>query len=257
MHWRTQNGIRYLQFPALADSLHFFHAIVLRNANDTEGRPQAFNIGLGCADSDEQVWRNRNRMLELWNNPLGIYTHQVHGVDVSVWSGNNAKQNRNSTVQLNGDALVTDQPDSALVIQVADCQPVILMDPVRQVIANIHSGWRGSIRNIIGNTVKAMGTRFGSLTTDLIAGIGPSLGPCCAEFVNYRTEIPPSLWGYRGVADHFNFWQMSIDQLRQAGLQAQNIKIAGICTKCNSHLFFSYRAEKQTGRFASVVGIKA
>jgi hypothetical protein len=126
---------------------------------------------------------------------------------------------------------------------------------VRSVIANIHSGWRGSIANIIGRTVTVMQARFASRPADIRAGIGPSLGPCCAEFINFRKEIPRSLWAYQVVENYFDFWALSRDQLMQAGLQPAHIEIGGICTRCRSDLFFSYRAANLTGRMAAVIGM--
>ncbi len=96
-----------------------------------------------------------------------------------------------------GDAMITDAPGQSLVIQTADCQAVLIYDPVRKAVANIHSGWRGSIQNIIGLTVQAMIKEFDSDPKNLLAGIGPSLGPCCAEFIHYRTEIPKAFWSYK------------------------------------------------------------
>jgi hypothetical protein len=132
---------------------------------------------------------------------------------------------------------------------------VLLFDPIRGAVANIHSGWRGSIDNIIGETVKEMRLRFGCRPRDLMAGIGPSLGPCCAEFLNFRREIPAALWRYRINATHFDFWAMSRDQLLGAGLKEGHIEQSRLCTRCRTDLFFSYRAAKETGRFASVIGL--
>ena len=89
----------------------------------------------------------------------------------------------------------------------------------------------------------------------LVAGIGPSLGPCCAEFIHYRKEIPEIYWPYKEANDHFNFWAISRDQLTDAGLLPDNIEISNMCTCCNTALIFSYRAEGQTGRFAAVIGL--
>jgi len=89
---------------------------------------------------------------------------------------------------------------------------------------------------------------------NMVCGVGPSLGPCCAEFINYQKEIPETLWKYCGSDYRFDFWQMSLDQLTAAGVRPENISMAGICTKCNQHLFFSYRGERNTGRFAAVIG---
>lgn len=100
-----------------------------------------------------------------------------------------------------------------------------------------------------------MKSRYGCRAADVHAGIGPSLGPCCAEFKNYRSEIPRHLWDYRGPDDHFDFWAMSRDQLRQAGVPAGNIVSSRLCTRCRTDLFFSYRGEKVTGRFAALIGV--
>jgi purine-nucleoside/S-methyl-5'-thioadenosine phosphorylase / adenosine deaminase len=122
-------------------------------------------------------------------------------------------------------------------------------------VANIHSGWRGSVGNIIGRTIQVMTSEYSSRPRELVCGVGPSLGPCCAEFVNYRKEIHESFWRYRRPGDYFDFWKISRDQLLTAGVPRGHICVSGICTKCNPHLFFSYRRDSKTGRFATVVGI--
>jgi copper oxidase (laccase) domain-containing protein len=94
------------------------------------------------------------------------------------------------------------------------------------------------------------------LARHIVAGVGPSLGPCCAEFVNYQSEIPKEFWKYRQGSDLFDFWSLSRDQLCAAGVLNKNIYLSNFCTKCNPALFFSYRGEGQTGRFAAVIGLK-
>jgi copper oxidase (laccase) domain-containing protein len=123
------------------------------------------------------------------------------------------------------------------------------------VVANVHSGWRGSLKNIIGRTVNIMGT-LGVRPPDIIAGISPSLGPCCAEFMNYKQEIPKKFWVYKDGDDHFDFWSLSRDQLGNAGVLPENVCLSKMCTKCCTDLFYSYRGEKTTGRFAAVIGLK-
>ena len=140
----------------------------------------------------------------------------------------------------------------------ADCQAILLYDPVRRVVANVHSGWRGSVSDIAGKTVAAMENRFGCRGRNLVAAIAPSLGPCCAEFRNYREEIPESFWRYKDGAEHFDFWKISRDQLAAAGLTPDNIHAGGLCTRCRTDLFYSYRGEaRQTGRFAAVIGLRS
>ncbi|HUT43902.1 MAG TPA: laccase domain-containing protein, partial [Desulfobacterales bacterium] len=124
------------------------------------------------------------------------------------------------------------------------------------VVANVHSGWRGSINNIIGCTLKVMENSFGCRSRDVVAGIGPSLGPCCAEFVNYKKEIPEAFWKYKNDTNHFDFWSISRDQLCEAGVLFENVDLSRMCTKCDSNRFFSFRGEGTTGRFAALIGLK-
>ena len=251
MDWIQDNGLTYLQFSMFAKLPRIFHGVFLKQQRP-HGKSQVFNLGLQCGTPDDQVWHNRQKMLNTFgNNMIGIYAHQVHGTQVGIWEADPTDQ----VVRIQGDALITAKTSGALVIQTADCQPVILVDPVQQVVANVHSGWRGSINNILGHTIDTLKTQFGSRAADLICGIGPSLGPCCAQFVNFRQEIPEPYWKYRYFGDLFDFWQISVDQLLAAGVPSKNIALAQICTKCNQHLFFSYRGDQLTGRFATVVGI--
>jgi YfiH family protein len=252
-----QDNLAYLQFPALADMEGTFHGVFLRYCFNGSHQKRRFNLGLAAGDGDSQVWENRRRVQAVFEAGTLLFAHQVHGSDVCAWSGPQAARARlaDQAPYCQGDALVTDLPAQALVIQVADCQPVLLLDPVRRVVANVHSGWRSSAQNILGRTVTRMQSFFGCRPQDLFCGIGPSLGPCCAEFINYRSELPPALWPYRGAHDLFDFWQISVDQLVAAGVRRGHISVSGICTKCNPHLFFTYRGEGRTGRFAAVIGI--
>jgi YfiH family protein len=155
------------------------------------------------------------------------------------------------------DAVVCDRPGIFTVIQVADCQAILLVDPRRRVVANIHSGWRGSIANIIAATIATLKRRWGICPADLLAGIGPSLGPCCGEFRHFRRELPPEVWPYGNASNFFDFWALSRDQLVSAGVPTGQIHQSRICTRCNTGLFYSYRANHETGRFAAVIGFEA
>ena len=214
---------------------------------------EGLNIGLNTGDDPNHVAENRQRLLDSLGVSRGFFVNQTHGTGVlclkadgpgagDFWEPGVKKPIHTA------DAMVTNIPDMALVIQVADCQAVILVDPVRRVIANVHSGWRGSVANILGKTVKTMVAVFGGRPEDIIAGVSPSLGPCCAEFVNYRDEIPRTIWKYRKNNCYFDFWALSEDQLKNAGIAHENIEIAGRCTRCEYDRYFSYRKQAVTGR---------
>jgi hypothetical protein len=178
-----------------------------------------------------------------------VSARQIHGTKVLV-----IDCEPEADLEADGyDALITDRR-VALLIQQADCQAVIFHDPIRQVIGAAHAGWRGSVAGIIGATVQAMADNFATDPADLKAAISPSLGSCCAEFINYQQELPEWMHDFQVRPNYFDFWAISRVQLQGAGLLSVNIKTAGICTRCSSD-HFSYRRSKITGRFATVVGL--
>lgn len=251
-----KNGVSFYQFESLAPFSEIRHGIFTRHFGYSPPPFESLNVSSGLGDANAHVWQNRRVIARAMGIHDLIYAEQVHGDQVLVLDPTMPVSDSGGEDLLGtGDAIVTDSADKLLMIQLADCQSILLYDTHQQVVANIHSGWRGSIRNIAGRTVAAMQRHFQSDPSHLLAGIGPSLGPCCAEFIHYRNEIPEKLWPYKKVGNHFDFWAISRNQLNDAGVPLDNIELSNICTFCNTALFFSYRAEGQTGRFASVIGL--
>jgi polyphenol oxidase len=256
-----KNGLSFFQFLNLKQFSGIHHGIFTRKGGVSSKPFDGLNVGFEVGDDPEHVRHNRMAMSECFdartNGGSMVYLKQIHSDQVRVLSGKSMPVKSNDPdIPVDGDAMVTDLPGKFLVIQVADCQAILLYDPVCHVVANVHSGWRGSIQNIIGKTIKVMHRHFMSNPKDIVAGIGPSLGPCCSEFVNYRTEIPETFWKYKINENYFDFWRISLDQMKAEGILDENIKISRICTKCRTDLFFSYRGEQVTGRFSAVLGFK-
>jgi hypothetical protein len=255
IHRHTHN-LSYLQFPHLSEYADIRHGVFTRQGGFSKGCYRGLNVGMGNGDCLEHVLKNRAAISSCMGHSELVFANQVHGTTIISHSecgpsGTNLPLGKAES----GDAMISNAPGKSLVIQTADCQAVLIYDPVRKAVANIHSGWRGSIQNIIGLTIQAMIKKFESDPKNLMAGIGPSLGPCCAEFIHYRSEIPKALWSYKNCSDCFDFWAMSKDQLTEAGIPSDHIFSSNLCTRCRTDLFFSYRKEKSTGRFAAVIGI--
>lgn len=180
------------------------------------------------------------------------FMNQVHGSNVKVI------RDHGSDVEgtPEADAFITDVPGTALLVKLADCQSVMIFDPGRRVAGNVHCGWRGSVSNILARAVGEMCRSFGSHPGDLVAAIGPSLGPCCAEFVTYREIFPPGFRRFMVGENHFDLWALSVHQLMEAGLAQEKIELARLCTRCRTDLFFSHRGEGRTGRFATVIMVE-
>jgi YfiH family protein len=174
---------------------------------------------------------------------------QVHGTGKAVVRrGDPIHQERPEA-----DIIISDDPGSAIGVRVADCAPILLADRTRPVVGAAHAGWRGAMQDVASNVVRAMQATFGSNPADLIAAIGPSLGPCCGEMglevgEAFRAaghgDADISRWftaGPRG-RPHFDLWRANRDQLERAGVPAASIHVAGLCTRCRPDLFHSYRA---------------
>jgi polyphenol oxidase len=249
-------GVVYYQFAGLGEFPELVHQVFSRKGGLSEAPFNGLNVAFSVGDRTEDVQANRRLVAKAGKWRYTVYARQVHGTEILLLPGPETAAAMAACTPT-GDALITAEPGVALVVQVADCQAIMIYDPARRVVANVHSGWRGSVNDIAGKTVAAMEAHFGCRGRDMVAAISPSLGPCCAEFVNYRSEIPEKFWRYKDDVDRFDFWKISCDQLAAAGLKPGNIHVAGMCTRCSSGHFFSYRGEgRHTGRFAVVIGLR-
>ena len=252
-----KNGASFYRFENLARFSEIRHGIFTRHFGSSQGPFDSLNVSFGLGDKAAHVRENRRVIARAMGSHDLIYAQQVHGDQVLILNPDHFVSDEHpESVLGTGDAIVTSASGKFLTIQLADCQSILLYDPNRRVVANIHSGWRSSIKNIAGRTVQVMQKHFKCRPADIVAGIGPSLGPCCSEFVNYRNEIPEIFWQYKTARDHFDFWSISRVQLVDAEIRRENIEVSNVCTCCNKAVFFSYRGEGQTGRFASVIGLK-
>jgi len=249
---KSVKRLEKLEFTNFKVFPQIVHAVFTRRGGVSNNPFDSLNVSFSTGDDKDLVIENRQRIVDtLARNSKPVFIEQVHGDDIIV-----LKDTNEDTPLLKADGIITSARGKLLFIQVADCQSVMMYDPVRNVIANVHSGWRGSVKNIIGKCVDLMVKKFGTQPEHIIAGIGPSLGPCCAEFVNYEKELPKKIWKYKSKDDEkFDFWELSFYQLLEKGVRAGNIENMNICTKCFSKTFFSYREEKRTGRFACVIGL--
>lgn len=153
-----------------------------------------------------------------------------------------------------GDALLTNIPNIPLMIKVADCQSLLLYDPVKKMIGAIHAGWRGLVANVIQKAIEKMKKQYGSETADLKIGISPSLGPCCSQFSDPHQELPKNLHGFITKKNHVDFWAITRAQLKSLGVAENHIELTETCTQCNPGNYFSHR-RGESGRMAAVIMI--
>ena len=202
----------------------------------------SLNIGRYVGDDPVCIEENRNRIKKRFDSCVLVSSRQIHKDRIYI-----VGHDPGEDIELDGyDALITACPDVALMVQLADCQGILLYDSEKEVIAAIHCGWRGNVNGIIGKTILCLKENFNSSAVNIKAFIGPSLGPCCAEFVNYQKELPMRFHGFQVKPTYFNFWEISKSQLIESGLDPENIITSSICTSC-SDIYFSYRRACRTG----------
>jgi polyphenol oxidase len=232
------------------------HGIFTRHGG-VSGQPYAtLNAAWNNGDAPDAVRENLLRIKEVMGLEQLTASKQTHGDTIHIVDEEGlARAEVCHPVFFTppGDALVTALHGVGLLIKIADCQAIFLVDPVREVIANVHCGWRGSVASIPEKAVACLRDRFGTKPEDLLAGVSPSLGPCCAEFRHYTRELPAPFWSFQTKPRYFDFWAITRWQLLRAGLRPDRIEIARRCTVCESEDFFSYRGEKTTGRNAAVL----
>jgi polyphenol oxidase len=242
-----QDKLEWLTFDLLADIPKLQHAIFLRHGGYSQGPFKSLNIGFHTGDNEKHVQAN----VSLIENDLQVnipHWKQLitgrgcHGKSVEFVDSSSPKE------ILQCDGLISSTPGISLMMTHADCQIALFYDPKHHVIANIHSGWRGSTLNIYGEAIHSLKQRFGSNPADILVCIGPSLGPDEAEFMHYTHELPEDFWSFQIRPTYFDFWSISDYQLQAAGILPHHIEIARLSTYLNAEDYFSYRRDKITGR---------
>ena len=267
--WQS-DGLLLCGFHQLAADGRIRQAIASRVGGTSEPPYQGLNLGLRTGDDPERVHRHRRRFCQaLGIDPISVVAgRQVHGAGIALVGS--AEVGRGileaGSAIPDTDALVTDEPGVALFLLVADCAPVLLLDPTRPAIAVVHAGWRGTVQGIVAKTVDRLVESFGTRPADLVAGIGPAIGRCCYEvdepvIAGIRAAQPedaPELlrMKHNGRAD-LDLAEANRRQLLGAGVRPDRIEVSGICTSCTTALFYSERREgRPSGRFGALMMIE-
>jgi YfiH family protein len=161
------------------------------------------------------------------------------------------------------DGLVTTSADVVLSVRVADCVPLLVADAGTGAVAAVHAGWRGTAAGIAARVVECLEEAFGARPADLLAAIGPSIGPCCyavgAELIDVFRQSgwlgdDIGRWFTSGEALRLDLWRATADQLVGAGMPRSSIHLSELCTACHAAAFYSYRREgANTGRLVGFI----
>ncbi len=246
-YWGKFGKYNVLMSDLLEDLCHFFSTrdFVLSPAD----REDLFEIAAA----------NRQYLIDKLsvNKENFITVKQTHSDNISLFTGNENYFD-------NCDAIITDMPDSAAIMNFADCVPIILFSKKNNIAAIVHAGWRGTAKSIVAKTVKKICSQYDLMPSDIIAAIGPSIGGCCFSvtedvFVQLVTDSDKStnIYQYDKYQDKYkiDLKKLNHDQLLASGVV--NIDVCDYCTSCMSDIFFSYRKELgYTARHSAVVKLE-
>ncbi|MGH9770797.1 MAG: peptidoglycan editing factor PgeF [Candidatus Acidiferrales bacterium] len=299
--FRQSDGLQILEAPALARLQWLAHGFSTRPGGGSElatllegrsKREKILNLSFTDWDSRTRVLENRKKFFRaLDSDRMRVVTlRQIHSDIVHpIRNGTYVSQQAGRETAPRADAAITCERGVLLVVQTADCIPILLADSRNRAVAAIHSGWRGTLRRIAEKTLGRMRMEFGTRPEDVIAALGPGIGRCCygvgpevakefhAQFAQARdwfegpfdslaagdndpnwlpwlTMMPP---GHQLPAPtvHLDLLAANRAILAGAGLAPEKIFSSGFCTACRTDLFFSYRREHATGRLMAAIGI--
>jgi purine-nucleoside/S-methyl-5'-thioadenosine phosphorylase / adenosine deaminase len=243
--------------------------VTTRQGGVSSGPYASLNLGLHVGDQPGDVLENRRRAATALGADPGdfVFCIQAHGPNVQVITA--ADRGRGTLTQDDAipgtDALVTAEPGVALTVMVADCVPIVLYDPVAQVLACVHAGWRGTVARVSEAAVTSMRS-LGSDPANVIAGLGPAIAPDryqVGEDVRDAAEQGLGASAAKVIrADGtgrwlFDLWTANHLVLEEAGVLASNIHVAAIPTGSARGMFFSDREVRPCGRFAAMARLGA
>lgn len=268
---KNNGGISYGEFSLFADADHLTAAVSTRLGGVSAPPFDTLNMSFSTGDEAASVLENRTRFLSAVGiDPKEIVTcRQVHGTHLEQVGKEDRGRGASSqeTAVKDCDGLMTDEAGVPIVLNFADCTPLLFYDAGHQAIAISHGGWRGTEADIAGKTVSMMKETFGSDPKDLLAAVGPAIGPCCFEVggevikqfshLFSREEMVLLTRKDKGEKYHFDLPRANLILLQRAGIREEHIDASGVCTYCREDLFYSYRKSGgRTGRHMVVMCLR-
>jgi len=211
----------------------------------------------GVRNDDRASWNGLAHALGIEPENL-VRLRQVHCTDVYV--AERGKLHPTAYADWpEADIAVSDDLSTALSVRAADCVPILLADRRGGVVAAIHAGWKGTAAGAVMVAVRSLASKFGTPPAEVIAAVGPSIGPCCYEVgpdlaAHFASHPDAATWFTNHARPHLNLWRATRDQLMRAGVSAAQIHVCELCTFDHPALFHSYRRDgKNAGRLVAAI----
>lgn len=261
-----KNNIEYYTVPELTDA-GFYNLFTTKHhghsfCDRTEGGE--LNFGTNCNDSEDAILQNYTDVLKLWNltPEKAVKSKQTHS-DITLtvdktYRGEGILREQRYT---EADGLITREKDLAILIFFADCVPILIGDKKQKICAAIHSGWKGTYKNIVGKAIEQLINEHGSNPCDLLCAIGPSIGPCHFEVSLDLFKEMTALYGEEiGMITNEKYYldlkKTVKKQLTSHNIPNENIAVSPLCTVCEESLYSFRREGDLAGRMAAFISLK-
>lgn len=253
MQVNERGGVSYLTFPALEAYPRLLHSFSTRLGGVSCGEFESLNLNFRRGDPDENVLENYRRICRAVGYDFGslVASAQDHHTVLRYVTKQECGIGITKLRDMESvDGLYTDVPGVTLVTSYADCVPLYFYDPVKQVIALAHAGWRGTVQRIGEKMTQTLCKKFGCRAQDLLAAVGPSIGPCCYQVddvvrdavMRHTDLLPQELLAEQGGGKYLlDLWECNRRILVVSGIPDENITVGEVCTKCHPELFYSHR----------------
>lgn len=196
---------------------------------------------------------NNMENIKIWFNLKNVgYLNQIHSDLIHKYDGN----------VHDGDAIITDKLGVAIGVFTADCVPVIIYDKIKKVAAAVHSGWKGTIKNISSKTITKMIEEYNVSIKDLKIYIGPHNMQCCYEVSEELINEFKSFELYKNAniakGRNLSLQNCILTKLYNLGIHKEQVTTLDICTFCSKkYNLYSYRKnENKDGRMFSFIFMK-
>lgn len=244
---------------ALLTRAGFRHAFFTRQGGVSKPPFDALNFSVNVGDEPAAV----NTNLTLAGLHIGVdpnrilFVSQVHGTTAHAVA---PPFDRETTLHLQGDAVVARDPSVACGVRIADCAPILIADPHSGAVAAVHSGWRGTQQNIVAHALRFL-RAYVDAPIDPIVAVGPHIEPCCfevghdvAQLLARSSPVADTVSVGRQGRPHVDLRRIIHAQLLEAGVQHESIDHVRGCTVCHPATFFSYRRDgKRSGRMLAAI----
>lgn len=266
--WKKE--IPFLSFPLLEETGLVIQAFTTRLGGVSEGAQATMNLSFTRKDDPRRVLRNHQLVAAAlgYDEKRAVLSHQTHTDNIYVVTKEDAGKGVVREKGFTGiDGLMTNVPGMALITFFADCVPLYFLDPVKRAIALVHSGWRGTVKQIGVQAVCKMQAVYGSRPEDILACIGPSI---CGDCYEVGSEVAEHF--RNGFSDSeqreilkerpdgkylLNLWKANEYLLLRAGIAPEHIQITGVCTRCNPDYLFSHRVMGEArGNLSAILCLK-